>query len=208
MQEGQTTKEQKQVCPQGSCRGPALWNLVTNDLLNQDWPAHTSIQASADDFILVIKARTKEDLRRSTQESIGKFTTWADNNNLENCKKVIIHSKRFPVDHYRGLQNNTDGCTPGDSGDPTFAPPITAGCQNNRFRNKIQHIPYLSPEVLEQRVTGWTAHSSKHLLPHQISFDDGGSNNVGTRLYTDGSKPPNGAGTAFCMMQENTTTHQ
>ncbi|GBL92967.1 hypothetical protein AVEN_54612-1 [Araneus ventricosus] len=82
-QEGQATREQKQGCLQGSCSGPALWNLVANDLLNQNWPAHTPIQAVADDFVLVIKARTKEDFRRSTQESIGKFITWADNNNLE-----------------------------------------------------------------------------------------------------------------------------
>ncbi|GBL81045.1 hypothetical protein AVEN_83122-1 [Araneus ventricosus] len=52
-------------------------------LLNQDWQVHTSIQAFADDFVLVIKARTKEDLRRSTQESIGKFIAWTDNNNIK-----------------------------------------------------------------------------------------------------------------------------
>ncbi|GBM33666.1 hypothetical protein AVEN_203702-1 [Araneus ventricosus] len=63
--------------------GTALLNLVANDLLNQDWPAHTSIHALEDDFVLVIKARTKEELRRSIQESIGKFITWADNNNIE-----------------------------------------------------------------------------------------------------------------------------
>ncbi|GBM49966.1 hypothetical protein AVEN_34933-1 [Araneus ventricosus] len=76
-----------------------------------------------------------------------------------------------------------------------------------RFRNKIQDIPHLSSEVLEHRVPGWTTHPSKHLLPHQISFEDGGSNNVGTRFYTAGSKSPNGVGAAFCMMQENNTTH-
>ncbi|GBN57771.1 hypothetical protein AVEN_262042-1 [Araneus ventricosus] len=88
-QEGQETREQKQGCPQGSCSGPALRNLVGNDLLNQDWSAHTSIQAFADDFVLVIKARKKEDLRRSAQESIGKFITWADNNNLEELPDKI-----------------------------------------------------------------------------------------------------------------------
>ncbi|GBM49967.1 hypothetical protein AVEN_34934-2-1, partial [Araneus ventricosus] len=77
------TENKNKDAPQGSCSRPALWNLVANDLRNQDWPAHTSIQAFAGDFVPVIKARTKEDLRRSTQESIGKFITWADNNNLE-----------------------------------------------------------------------------------------------------------------------------
>ncbi|GBN73292.1 Retrovirus-related Pol polyprotein from type-1 retrotransposable element R1 [Araneus ventricosus] len=33
--QGRATKEQKQGCPQGSCSGPALWNLVANEILNQ-----------------------------------------------------------------------------------------------------------------------------------------------------------------------------
>ncbi|GBM24667.1 hypothetical protein AVEN_272894-1 [Araneus ventricosus] len=77
-----------------------------------------------------------------------------------------------------------------------------------RLRNKIPDIPHLNPEVLEHTVTGWTTHPSNHLLPYQISLDDGGLNNVGTRLYTDGSKSPNGVGAAFSVMQENNTTHQ
>ncbi|GBM95141.1 hypothetical protein AVEN_249009-1 [Araneus ventricosus] len=49
----------------------------------------------------------------------------------------------------------------------------------HRLRNKIQGIPHLSPGVLEHRVTGSNSHPSKHLLLHQISLDDGGSNNLG-----------------------------
>ncbi|GBN23074.1 hypothetical protein AVEN_131834-1 [Araneus ventricosus] len=55
-----------------------------------------------------------------------------------------------------------------------------------RLRNKIQDTSHLSPEVLEHRVTVWTTDASKHLLPHQISLDDGESNNGGTRLYKEG----------------------
>ncbi|GBL66849.1 hypothetical protein AVEN_211241-1 [Araneus ventricosus] len=36
--QGRATKDQKQGCPQGSCSGPALWNLVANEILNQVWP--------------------------------------------------------------------------------------------------------------------------------------------------------------------------
>ncbi|GBM51813.1 hypothetical protein AVEN_52631-1 [Araneus ventricosus] len=60
MQEDQAAREQKQGCPQAFCSGPALRKLVANDLLNQDWPTHTSIQAFADDFILVIKPERKK----------------------------------------------------------------------------------------------------------------------------------------------------
>ncbi|GBN55658.1 hypothetical protein AVEN_122959-1 [Araneus ventricosus] len=36
--QGRATKDKKQGCPQGSCSGPALWNLVANEILNQVWP--------------------------------------------------------------------------------------------------------------------------------------------------------------------------
>ncbi|GBM65960.1 Putative protein in type-1 retrotransposable element R1DM, partial [Araneus ventricosus] len=65
--QGRATKEQKQGCPQGSCRGPALWNLVANEILNQVWPDNVHIQAFADDFVLVIKADTNKSLVEDTQ---------------------------------------------------------------------------------------------------------------------------------------------
>ncbi|GBN45593.1 hypothetical protein AVEN_47607-1 [Araneus ventricosus] len=53
--EGKVSKEKgKVVFPQGSCSGPALCNLVANDILTQHWPAEVFIEASADDFDLVI----------------------------------------------------------------------------------------------------------------------------------------------------------
>ncbi|GBN08587.1 hypothetical protein AVEN_264863-1 [Araneus ventricosus] len=51
--QGKVSKEQGKGFPQGSCSGPALWNLVTNNILTQHWPAKVFIQASADDFGLV-----------------------------------------------------------------------------------------------------------------------------------------------------------
>ncbi|GBN05289.1 Putative protein in type-1 retrotransposable element R1DM [Araneus ventricosus] len=59
---GRTTKDQKQGCPQGSCSGPALWNLVANEIFNQVWPDNVHIQAFADDFVLVIEADTNKSL--------------------------------------------------------------------------------------------------------------------------------------------------
>ncbi|GBN80971.1 Putative protein in type-1 retrotransposable element R1DM [Araneus ventricosus] len=41
--EGPVFKQQNQGCPQCSCSGPALWNLVANDILAQHWPQHTKI---------------------------------------------------------------------------------------------------------------------------------------------------------------------
>ncbi|GBM73337.1 Retrovirus-related Pol polyprotein from type-1 retrotransposable element R1 [Araneus ventricosus] len=70
-QDGIAIRDQLKGCPQGSCSGPALWNLVINDLLRTSWPENTHIQAFADDIILLIKAKTKEDLKNATAAAIS-----------------------------------------------------------------------------------------------------------------------------------------
>ncbi|GBM97431.1 Retrovirus-related Pol polyprotein from type-1 retrotransposable element R1 [Araneus ventricosus] len=80
--QGRATKEQKQGCPQGSCSGPALWNLVANEILNQVWPDNVHIQAFADDFVLVIKADTNKSLVEDTQNAITQFSSWCAENEL------------------------------------------------------------------------------------------------------------------------------
>ncbi|GBN96432.1 Putative protein in type-1 retrotransposable element R1DM [Araneus ventricosus] len=81
--EGPVLKQQNQGCPQGSCSGPALWNLVANDILAQHWPQHTKIQAYADDFVLVVGADTKTSLEKQTEEAIKQFEVWTSKNKLQ-----------------------------------------------------------------------------------------------------------------------------
>ncbi|GBM75474.1 putative RNA-directed DNA polymerase from transposon X-element [Araneus ventricosus] len=52
-------RDQKMVWPQGSCSGPAHWNLVSNEILREIWPENTAIQAFADDFVIISHAPTK-----------------------------------------------------------------------------------------------------------------------------------------------------
>ncbi|GBL90694.1 hypothetical protein AVEN_219359-1 [Araneus ventricosus] len=69
------TKDRKQGCPQDSCSGPTLWNLVANEILNQVWPDNVHIQTFADDFVLVIEADTKNRLVKDTQNAITQFSS-------------------------------------------------------------------------------------------------------------------------------------
>ncbi|GBN19269.1 hypothetical protein AVEN_235190-1 [Araneus ventricosus] len=73
--QGRATKDQKQGCPQGSCSGTALWNLVANEIHNQVWPDNAHIQAFADDFVLVIEADTNKSLVEDTQSTIAQFSS-------------------------------------------------------------------------------------------------------------------------------------
>ncbi|GBN90949.1 hypothetical protein AVEN_42542-1 [Araneus ventricosus] len=71
--EGPAIRDQKQGCPQGSCSGPALWNLVSNEMLQENWLINTSIQAFADDFVLVSHAPSRVQLESQINESINEI---------------------------------------------------------------------------------------------------------------------------------------
>ncbi|GBO05796.1 Putative protein in type-1 retrotransposable element R1DM [Araneus ventricosus] len=79
---GSATKDQKQGCPQGSCSGPALWNLVANETLNPVWLDNVHIQAFADDFVLAIEADRNKSFVADTQSAITQFSSWYSENEL------------------------------------------------------------------------------------------------------------------------------
>ncbi|GBM29564.1 hypothetical protein AVEN_206403-1 [Araneus ventricosus] len=41
--EGPEIRDQKQGCPQVSCSRPSLWNLISSEILQENWPINTSI---------------------------------------------------------------------------------------------------------------------------------------------------------------------
>ncbi|GBM10912.1 hypothetical protein AVEN_171405-1 [Araneus ventricosus] len=59
---GPATLPQHRGCPQGSCTGPAYWNLAVKEVLTESWPQEVHLQAFADDFIFLIKAQAKAKL--------------------------------------------------------------------------------------------------------------------------------------------------
>ncbi|XP_055942473.1 uncharacterized protein LOC129972373 [Argiope bruennichi] len=77
-----------------------------------------------------------------------------------------------------------------------------------RLRGIVHDMPHISPYEYEHRATGWTSNPSKHLQSHQISLEDGGSQNVVLGICTDGSKSSAGIGAAFYVMQEAVTIDQ
>ncbi|GBN66383.1 hypothetical protein AVEN_141070-1 [Araneus ventricosus] len=77
------SKEQGKGCPQGSCSGPALWNLVANDILTQHWTAKVFIQAFTDDFGLVIYSNVLSKLKLETQQALHKLKDCTQSNKLQ-----------------------------------------------------------------------------------------------------------------------------
>ncbi|GBL94152.1 hypothetical protein AVEN_163483-1 [Araneus ventricosus] len=81
--QGPATLPQHRGCPQGSCTGPAFWNLVANEVLIQSWPERVHLQAFADDFIFLIKASTKAKVESLANEALNQFKSWTTKHNLE-----------------------------------------------------------------------------------------------------------------------------
>ncbi|GBN70170.1 hypothetical protein AVEN_148565-1 [Araneus ventricosus] len=159
--QGRATKDQKQGWPQGSCSGPSLWNLVSNEILNHVWPDNVHIQAFADDFVLVIEADTN----------------LVSKSNIQNKEETFFDSKAIPTPYIGSLSQHPNGSVTNYTRHPTPTHAITFRSQvyiNLSPKNPSSSIiTDTQPQDLEIKATGWSTHSSEHLKPNQISFEDG-----------------------------------
>ncbi|GBN90757.1 hypothetical protein AVEN_120068-1 [Araneus ventricosus] len=73
--------------------GLALWNLVANEILKENWPINTNIQPLADDFVLLSHALTRVQLEAQINQSIDKLSTYVSKTHLQiSAEKQIISS--------------------------------------------------------------------------------------------------------------------
>ncbi|GBM99500.1 hypothetical protein AVEN_119779-1 [Araneus ventricosus] len=72
----------EQGCSQGSCSGPAFWNIVVDEILSEQWPLGVYLQAFSDDFVFIITDNTRECLRKLRKFALNKFKDWTDKNKL------------------------------------------------------------------------------------------------------------------------------
>lgn len=60
-------------CPQGSCLGPLLWNLVADKLLKIYTEIYENIVSYADDFLIIVGASTRASLESCVNDRIACF---------------------------------------------------------------------------------------------------------------------------------------
>ncbi|GIY09282.1 retrovirus-related Pol polyprotein from type-1 retrotransposable element R1 [Caerostris darwini] len=99
--------------PQGSCLGPALWNIFINDLLQIDFGNSVSIQAFADDLIIMMKERATYLFKETSIGPLNIVNKWIQDHRLEiNYDKscyIIASSKKFS--HIPSLRINNHKIT-------------------------------------------------------------------------------------------------
>jgi hypothetical protein len=77
--------------PQGSCCGPAYWNIIYNSLLNLKFTSQTKVIAFADDLIVLTKGACKIEAKNYANQDLMKIERWATDNKIEfNDKKSNV----------------------------------------------------------------------------------------------------------------------
>lgn len=70
------SKTMSKGCIQGSACGPMLWNIILNDLLRLSLPHSAHIQAFADDVLLIVQGRSKEDVQATATTCLRAIHDW------------------------------------------------------------------------------------------------------------------------------------
>jgi hypothetical protein len=69
-------------CPQGSCLGPGLWNILYNTLLNLKFKSGRKIIAFADDLVLLTRGKSVSELENTANAELTKISKWAKENKV------------------------------------------------------------------------------------------------------------------------------
>lgn len=77
------SKKMTRGCVQGSVCGPALWNLILDDLLDSKLPAGCQVQAYADDVLLIARHMDPLQLENITNDALKLISSWGKTVKLE-----------------------------------------------------------------------------------------------------------------------------
>ena len=70
-------------CPQGSCCGLGLWNVLYNALLDLEFTSHTKAIAFADDLAKITYGETTSEAEAYTNSDLAKIQNWAKQNKMQ-----------------------------------------------------------------------------------------------------------------------------
>lgn len=98
MNHNRTEKEVMKGCPQGSCCGPGLWNILYNSLLSLRYTKQSKLVAFADDLVLMTAGETKQVAEMYANTDLKQIEDWSKQYKLQfnngKSKTLLISRKR------------------------------------------------------------------------------------------------------------------
>ncbi|UYV79802.1 hypothetical protein LAZ67_18000698 [Cordylochernes scorpioides] len=80
-------------CPQGSCCGPILWNILVNTVFQEELPEGARLVLYADDQFLIVEAASRAKAEKCVETSLQIFSIWAHDSGLKfNISKTKVLS--------------------------------------------------------------------------------------------------------------------
>ncbi|UYV64526.1 hypothetical protein LAZ67_3001100 [Cordylochernes scorpioides] len=135
-------------CPQGSCCGPILWNILVNTVFQEELPEGARLVLYADDQFLIIEAASRAKAEKCGETSLQILSNWAYDSGLKfnvsktkalsfkprdirNKRKGIKweHKPAIRIEGRRGLVSPKQGS---EGGDYSRESAEESGTQNHR----------------------------------------------------------------------------
>ncbi|UYV83967.1 hypothetical protein LAZ67_X000718 [Cordylochernes scorpioides] len=70
-------------CPQGSCCGPIMWNILVNTVFQEELPEGAWLVLYADDQFLIIEAASRAKAEKCVEASLQILSNWAHDSGLK-----------------------------------------------------------------------------------------------------------------------------
>ena len=96
-------------CPQGSCCGPAFWNVMYDALLNLEYSTHSKIIAFADDLVILTYGTTQYEAEAYANCDLARIEIWARENKMQfndSKSKAMLITRKRRQDDINILLNN------------------------------------------------------------------------------------------------------
>ncbi|XP_023233317.1 uncharacterized protein LOC111633023 [Centruroides sculpturatus] len=137
-------------CPQGSRCGPGVWNLVLDELLEQQEDTEElRIQAYADDTLIMVAHKNCDRVAEIANNTLTKIWTWSNKHrlpiNYEKCEAIVITRKNKRSQLKRAIGVKIHG-----KGIKNVQQMKYLGIVFNRTLNWQHHINYVCNKATER----------------------------------------------------------
>ncbi|UYV62553.1 hypothetical protein LAZ67_2001037 [Cordylochernes scorpioides] len=143
-------KKLSKGCPQGGPLSPTLWNILINEILNNNLDDNCETIGYADDITLICWNKTPEQLRKTIDNVLRKINKWCES------RKLKLSDEKTKILYL--YKCNSDIIV---SGSKLIKPVeelkiLGVTIKNHRVRSKLDFTPHVNEMIIKLRLRGHT----------------------------------------------------